>query len=361
MSFFRQGLANLAYGSQTKFLVGCILVSSGVLLAAGGGSWDITNHLLNRPETFFAPPHLLLYSGVGAAVAGAAMLFTASRRTGRVVWPAKLAIAGVVLLVSAGPVDFAWHSNFGLDGLMSPPHFVLVSGMVASSLGGLAGMAFYGSTALRGGERLRLHPALVVLGVVALWLSLSGLVDMLTLPFSDTDYFDFDPDPAVAVALATILFPLVIAACLCGASFLSGRRFGAMSLTGAAFVGISMLSSIVPSESLQTTIPFYVLTMIPIVVADAIMSYRFWRPFAMPLYAAGAILGVTFFMLYYPLITHTYNEFIDSNRIVWASVTAPIYFEMIQTVYPLLVVPSAAVGTAGAIVASRLTSKSRIM
>jgi hypothetical protein len=101
--------------------------------------------------------------------------------------------------------------------------------------------------------------------------------------------------------------------------------------------------------------------MIPIVVADAIMSYRFWRPFAVPLYAAGAILGVTFFMIYYPLITHTYNEFIDSNRIVWASVTAPIYFEMIQTVYPLLVVPSAAVGTAGAIAASRLMSKSRIL
>src|SRR5262245_49260582 len=209
MGFFRQGLASPAYSSQIKFLVGCALVSFGILLAAGGGSWDITNHLLNRPETFFAPPHLLLYSGVGAAVAGAVMLFTASRRTGRVVWPAKLAIAGVALLVSAWPVDFVWHSTFGLDGLMSPPHLVLVSGMVVSSLGGLAGMAFYGSTALRGGERLRLHPALVVLGVVPLWLSLSGAVDMFTLPFSETDFSNFNPNSAVAVALASTLFPLV--------------------------------------------------------------------------------------------------------------------------------------------------------
>lgn len=361
LNYFRQGLASLSLGGQRKFLAGSILVSMGILLSAGGGSWDITIHLLNEPETFFAPPHALLYSGVGTAVAGAAMMLAASRQIGKIVWPAKLALAGVAVLVSAGPVDFVWHSSFGLDGLLSPPHLVLVGGMVVSSFGGLAGMSYYMSASLRKGERVSLHPALIVISILPLWLSLSGVVDMFTLPFSETRYFDFDPDPTIAVALAATGFPFLIAACLCGASALSGRRFGSMSITGAAFVVTGMLTSIAPSESLHPTIPFYLLGIIPIVAADAIMSYRFWRPFSIPIYIAGAILGMTFFMLYYPLVTHTYNQYIDINRIVWPSVTAAIYFEMIQTIYPLLVAPAAALGIAGAIVVGKLASKSLIL
>jgi hypothetical protein len=361
MGYLRQGLTFPAYGRHVKFLAGSILVSFGILLAAGGGSWDITNHLLNKPETFFAPPHAILYAGVGSSVAGAIMLVTASRSVGTIVWPAKLTLAGVVLLVSAGPIDFAWHTAFGLDGLFSPPHFVLVAGMVVSSIGGLAGMAYYKGMSVRGEGRVRLHPALIVLGILPLWLSLSGVVDMFTLPFSRTAYFDFDPDPTAAVAIASTAFPFVIAASLCGASALSGRRFGVMSLTGAAFVATSVLTSIIPADSLHSTIPFYLLGMIPIVAADAVMSYRYWRPFAIPVYVAGAIVGLTFFMLYYPLITHTYNEFIDSSRLVWPSVTDEIYFGMMQTIYPLLVGPAIAFGIIGAIAANRVAARNRIL
>ena len=79
MDYFWQGPASLAYGSHVKFLLGSIFVSFGILLAAGGGSWDITNHLLNRPETFFAPPHAILYSGVASTVIGAVLLVVSSK------------------------------------------------------------------------------------------------------------------------------------------------------------------------------------------------------------------------------------------------------------------------------------------
>src|SRR5687768_5596709 len=67
-SYFYKRLIN-------RFLVGCIFVSAGILLAESGGSWDITNHLLNKPETFFSPPHVILYSGITIALIGATIMF----------------------------------------------------------------------------------------------------------------------------------------------------------------------------------------------------------------------------------------------------------------------------------------------
>jgi hypothetical protein len=342
----RQGSA-LAYEVSPRFMAGYVLVSVGILLSAAGGSWDITNHLLNKPETFFAPPHAVLYSGVGAAVAGAVMLFAASRRAGKTVWPVKLAMAGVILLVSAGPVDFIWHSAFGLDGLLSPPHFVLVSGMVASSLGSLAGIALGRSV----------PTALIIVAVLPVWLASSGIIDMFSLPFSDTDYFNFNPHPALGAAVATLGFPLLISAVLVGTSILTDRRFGIMSAAGAAFIAINTLTSIIPNDSLVPTIPFMAANIIPIVAADAVMSFSRSK---MSLYIAGAILGLSFLMLYYPLITHTYNEVLLGQD-VWPSLTAPIYFEMLETAFPLVAAPAAAMGILGAIAGHRIIASNKLL
>ena len=113
-------------------ITGYILVSLGVLLSASSGSWDITNHLLNRPETFFSPPHAGLYLGVAIVLSGLIMMLrhyhsssNISNNDRRYInrlmhlpLPTKLVTIGVVMLVSAGPFDFAWHSAFGLDGLL---------------------------------------------------------------------------------------------------------------------------------------------------------------------------------------------------------------------------------------------------
>jgi hypothetical protein len=342
----RQGSA-LAYEVSPRFMAGYVLVSVGILLSAAGGSWDITNHLLNKPETFFAPPHAVLYAGVGAAVAGAAMLFAASRRAGKVVWPVKLAIAGVILLISAGPVDFVWHSAFGLDGLLSPPHFVLVSGMVASSLGSLAGIALGRSV----------PAALIIVAVLPVWLASSGIIDMFSLPFSETDYFNFNPHPALGVAVATLGFPLLISAVLVGSSILADRRFGVMSAAGAAFIAINTMTSIIPNDSLVPTIPFIALNIIPIVAADAVMSFSRSK---MSLYIAGALVGMSFLMLYYPLITHTYNEVL-LQKDVWPSLTAPIYFEMLGTVFPLVAAPAIAMGILGAVAGHRIIASNKLL
>jgi hypothetical protein len=352
MNYSRQSPAQDVIGSSSKLLAGYVLVSLGVLLAAGGGSWDINNHLLNKPETFFAPPHAVLYTGAGAAVTGAVILLLTSRRTGAIIRPIKLVIAGVAMLLVAGPVDFAWHSAFGLDGLLSPPHFVLVSGMIASSAGALAGMIHHGSMAFR---EFRLAPLLIVLGVLPVWLATSGMIDMLSLPFSHTGYFNFDPHPVLGVAVATLAFPLLISTLAYSSSALSGRRFGVMTAAGAAFIATSMLTSIVPNDALASTIPFYLANIIPFVAADALLSFSRSR---ISLYAAGAIVGIAFFTLYYPLITYTYNKVLD-DQTVWPSMIALAYSEMLGTVAPLVIAPAAAMGVIGAAVGERLMTKNK--
>jgi hypothetical protein len=354
MNYFKQTPAQSIIGSSSRFLAGYVLVSLGVLLAAGGGSWDINNHLLNKPETFFAPPHAVLYSGAGAVAAGAAILLVTSRHVGVTIRPIKLVVAGVVMLLVAGPVDFAWHTAFGFDGLLSPPHFVLVSGMIASSVGALAGMVYHGSMAFR---EPRLPPLLIIIGMLPLWLAASGMIDMFSLPFSHTGYFNFDPHPVLGVTVATFAFPVLISALACSSSALAGRRFGVVTAVGAAFIVTAMLTSIVPNGALVQTLPFYATNFIPIVAADALLSFSRSR---ISLYVAGAIVGLAFFTLYYPLITYTYGKVLGQNTI-WPSLIASTYFEMLGKVMPLVVAPAAAMGILGAAISSRLIARNKAL
>jgi hypothetical protein len=341
LDYFRHQEYREVYGLGRKLFAGYVLVSLGMLLAAAGGSWDITNHLLNKPETFFAPPHAVLYSGAASAVVGIVLVFSASRShtagsAGSMSWPSKLAISGVVMLISAAPVDFGWHSAFGLDGLLSPPHFVLVSGMLIGSVGALIGLAK--STKM-------LPSALIVIAVLPIWLAASGMIDMFSLPFSETDYFNFNPPPTLGVIVATIAFPFLISACLMCSSVLARKQFGVLSMVGAAFITIGVLTSIIPNSALIQTVPFYISTIIPIVAADAVLTF-FRSRFS--LYTAGIIVSIAFFMMYYPLITYTYNEVLES-KVVWPSMIAQIYFGMIQNVFVVVSIPSAAMGILGAL------------
>ena len=61
--------------SQGIFLFGSVFTSFGILLVTVGGSWDITNHLLSKPETFFSPPHALMYTGVAISLIGVVLTF----------------------------------------------------------------------------------------------------------------------------------------------------------------------------------------------------------------------------------------------------------------------------------------------
>ncbi|MGZ5471741.1 MAG: hypothetical protein ACXWE0_08720, partial [Nitrososphaeraceae archaeon] len=377
-SYFYKRLIN-------RFLVGCVLVSSGILLAESGGSWDITNHLLNKPETFFSPPHVILYSGIGLALVGATIMFLYWRSYSVYIstrkkeknleldLSIKLVISGVSMLILAGPIDFSWHSAFGLDGLLSPPHLTLTIGMLAGSIGALIGITSciviinnsisqekrqnnnIGTFKKNEKIPISLYITLTIIGILPVWMSSSGLIYMFSLPFSDTEYYNFNLEPAIAATIATVTFPFLISFILVSLFKLveemsnKKRKFGIISVAGSIFIIITIVTMIIPNTSLIPTIPFYLLNIIPIIMADIFLSkLPLKRVF---IYASGGILGSSFFMIYYPMITHIYNEVV-TNQPVWPSLTAPIYFDMIDQIYPLLAAPAIGVGILGAIVSS---------
>src|SRR5918994_1476024 len=393
--------------AQRNPITGYILVSLGVLLSASSGSWDITNHLLNKPETFFSPPHAGLYMGVAIVLSGSIMMLSRYYRSysnnsnnnhyiNKVIdlpLPMKLVTIGVIMLVSAGPFDFAWHSAFGLDGLLSPSHSVLTIGMAVSSIGALLGMlssnndqnnnndnnksrkfntsittssSFSSSSTVdstNNDENNTSHavsPILIIIGIIPIWITVSGLIHMASLPFSDKEYFNFNPDPTLAAIIATLAFPFIVSFILFSSFQLSvrsrraKRMFGILSITGIVFIIINLTTAILTNEYLVPTIPFYILNIIPIVAVDILLSKLSTPKTKIVNYVAGAVIGSIFFTLYYPLITHTYNEVLSNSQTVWPSLTSSIYFKMIEKIYPLMVIPAAVTGIVATIISSKL-------
>jgi hypothetical protein len=381
-------------------ITGYILVSLGVLLSASSGSWDITNHLLNKPETFFSPPHAGIYIGVALVLSGSIMVLSRYYRSSSNIsnkyhyidklidlpLPMKLVIIGVVMLVSAGPFDFAWHSAFGLDGLLSPSHSVLTIGMAVSSIGALLGMlssnndqnnndnnksrkfntsitnssSFPSSSIVdstNNDDNKTSHavsPILIIIGIIPIWITVSGLIHMASLPFSDTEHFNFNPDPTLAAIIATLAFPFIVSFILFSSFQLSVRSRRRKRMTGIVFIIINLTTAILTNEYLIPTIPFYILNIIPIVAVDILLSKLSTPKTKIVNYVAGAVIGSIFFTLYYPLITHTYNEVLSNSQTVWPSLTSSIYFKMIDKIYPLMVIPAAVTGIMATIISSKL-------
>ena len=363
--------------SKLKFKIGCILLSLGVLLTSSSASWDITNHLINKPETFFSTPHLLLYTGVVIVALGSVIMFVSKRsfaNQGKFKLPMRLVIIGILMVVIAGPFDYNWHVAFGLDGLLSPSHFILTFGLFLASMGALSGLVFARNyspllTSQKRGNQIEqegkpkqsvvllgMDNLLSVIGILPLWITATGLLYMFSLPFSNTQSFDFNPDPTFAAIFATIGFPLLLSTILY-LSYGLNYRFGILSITGVAYLLITILTTMVPNEFLVPTISFYFLSIIPFVVADTILSYSKTKSLQ---YVAGGVLGSCSFMVHYPFITYVYNEAF-THDVVFPSLIALVYSELMITTYSLLVGPLIIAGILGIILGRYIISHSKIL
>jgi hypothetical protein len=271
------------------------LISVGVALQISGSNWDIVWHGIGNVETFFTPPHSVIYSGVvlviGSVIVGTIHTTKISQQknipsknnifgllTVSLPLSIKLAVIGCTLQLTAGPFDFWWHSQFGFDGLLSPPHSVLATGMLMAALGALIGIYYHyrdqnnNSTSCSIFSRLSLILAFAVFLLVGV-----GIVLMFTLPFSKGQYFDFNPNPLAAVIAASTFIPFIIGLCLfvavkTSAFSTNNKRIPFMLTSIIAVIMIIQSTTTITSNSYFAWLfPLYLLNILPAMVADILI------------------------------------------------------------------------------------------
>ena len=125
-----------------------LLVSK--MVAGWGVQWDIQWHFLIGRDTFWIPPHVMTYSGVGLAVLlSFGLLAWTTFSAPRSLPPHLVSVLGIVgtrgthiaawgiaLTVLAAPIDDLWHRIFGIDvTLWSPPHLLGIAGAAVNTIG----------------------------------------------------------------------------------------------------------------------------------------------------------------------------------------------------------------------------------
>jgi hypothetical protein len=331
-------------------LTALILATTGAFLQIGGTSWDVTSHLLQRPESFFTPSHALLYAGVGmltiaAGIGGTLLSRNKELRTKSFATAFKLLIIGSGIALVAGPADFWWHQTFGVDGLLSPTHLTLATGMLINSVAVVLGFARIIVHFSSKSKRLMIKGALIP-AFAAMWLTLIWYVHMCALPLSNGQHFNFNLDPIAETIIAIVALPLI-----CSVVFLTasktigdGGKFGAASAVAIVLIGMNVFASIVPSYRAVSFLPWYALIVYPtVIIADLILNTSLLKiSDKSKMIIAGAIIGSAFYMIDFPWInltfthlllpTHTFITDHIANTIPYFLITLPI--TSIMTIIP---------------------------
>ena len=130
-----------------------LLASAAIVI---GLHWDIAWHRSIGRDTFWSPPHVLeqVASALAGLLCGWRVIYTSflgpdSLRATAVRWwgifygplGGWICIWGALALVTSAPFDNWWHAAYGLDvKILSPPHVLLLLGMLTLQLGAMVMM-----------------------------------------------------------------------------------------------------------------------------------------------------------------------------------------------------------------------------
>jgi hypothetical protein len=344
-----------------------ITATCGSFLQISGTSWDVTSHIMQEPETFFTPSHTVLYTGVGlltlAAGLGVVLLFRNKQLRGKpLATPFKLLILGSAVCLVAGPSDFLWHERFGVDGLLSPPHLALITGMLINAVATVVGLARI-SGHISSIPKERLIRIAMVPAFAALWFTTTWYVYMFSLPFSDGENFQFNLNPSLAAIIAIIALPLLSSIIFLIAYKIIGR-FGAATSVAVLVVGVNIFANIIPSQGLMISIlPWYSISAIlPALIADIILNNSVAKTklgLRGSELIAGLLIGSTFYIFNYPMLTWAFAIPLGMSlanlqgMLAVASLT-PSFLSTLSTVLAITFIPAALMGLSGAFLISRL-------
>ena len=293
----------------------CALLSSASV--ALGVHWDIAWHRSIGRDTFWSPPHLMIYaSAVLAAVAAGSQILRATfGRTERESsgWVhvlgfqgplgAFIAAWGGITMLTSAPFDDWWHNAYGLDvKILSPPHVVLAIGIGAIHVGVLI-FVLGRMNRVEGRARRMLTTAFLFVGAML-------TIAMLTLFMERTVRPYMHGAPFYGVISAIV--PLILGAVARG----SGHRWAATLTT--AFYSLFLLAllwllPLVPAQPklgpvmmpVTHLIPpeFPLLLLVPALALDRLwLLSSGWSRWRQAL-AGGAVFAGLFFAVQWPFAT----------------------------------------------------------
>lgn len=352
--------------NMTAIITMLIIATCGSFLQIAGTSWDVTSHIMQEPETFFTPSHTVLYTGVGllaiaAGTSGFLLIRNNELRGRSFATPMKLLIIGSTMSLAAGPSDFLWHETFGVDGLLSPPHLALITGMLINAVATVLGLTRIGAHATSF-SRQRLIKAAMVPAFAALWFTTIWYVYMFSLPFSDGENFQFNLNPTIASLIAIVTLPLLSSIIFLTASKSIGR-FGAGTIVSALVVGINIFANIVPSQGMMISIlPWYfIVAILPALIADIILNNSTTKS-KLGLRAselvAGILVSSVFYIFNYPMLTWAFAIPLDmpianlQGMQAVASLTSN-FLSTLPVMLSITLVPAALMGLLGALFVSK--------
>lgn len=313
-----------------------LLVSIGVAMQVGAANWDIIWHGVVNVESFFTPPHLVLYSGVGLTLIATitAIVISIKHNGGlnkqltlfhKIPNPLKLIALGCIIEVFSGQFDSWWHTNFGFDGLLSPPHLMLISGMLLSIIGALIG-TYLSDTQ----KKFKIISQMISYGI--LWMILINFVFMFTLPFSEGQYFDFNPSPTVALVLGSTLPPAFTAIIFYSVQSLPFAF--RMTFVAATLMTLQSLTTIISNSYFIGLFPLYLLNLLVPVSLDIISIYAKKNNISLGILSNEEYkriifsIAIAFFFItiYFPWSVNMFKVYFGIDQITFESV---IIFEQL--------------------------------
>lgn len=296
-----------------------ILATAGSLMQISGTSWDVTSHLMFKPETFFTPSHALLYSGIGLITIATALITFLYIKNKHSITNAsakssfQLLLIGSVVSIISGPADYLWHQTFGIDGLLSPTHISLMTGMLITSIGVVIGLARIKIPSTKNNSNLEtLRKTALIPAFAALWFTIIWYVYFFSLPFSNGDSFNFNLNPYLASIIATLFLPLFGSIIFFIASK-TMSRLGAVSAIGGLVIITNFFSNIFSTDGIlfSSILWYFPLSFIPIIISDFLVNNPTSRKTDYELKSikkivAAVVIGAGFYIFNYPMVVWAY-------------------------------------------------------
>lgn len=280
---------------QRPLTLPLLLATAGGLLEVVAGYWDVYSHrvVFVDEDPWWNPAHGALLAG-GLLLVASVLLWRRRVSAGAPRLPGYgWVAAGAALQVMGAAFNELWHAFIGPDPPLSPPHVMVVVGMIAALFGVIVALA-----ALRAGEaergdleergwRLAL-PLLLVLAFAAMWLAVVGSF-LFTGALFEGSAFRY----GAALFLATVAPVIVVP------GVRTFGRFGPLTLVGAVVADVNWLF-LVGYVGVDPYVPY---GLVPFLLADALYHPLGRRAGPLPAaVAVGGLLALLYNLTFFPFI-----------------------------------------------------------